>query len=61
MRAPPEGTSSQTVNALLKLREFILSGEIKAGERMSELLLVERLGASRTPVRAALVLSLIHI
>ena len=41
MRASPEGTSSQTVNALLKLREFILSGEIKAGERMSELLLVE--------------------
>src|SRR6185503_18124502 len=55
MRAPPEGTSSQTVNALLKLREFILGGEIKAGERMSELLLVERLGVSRTPVRAALV------
>ena len=55
MRAPPEGPSSQTVNALLKLREFILGGEIKAGERMSELLLVERLGVSRTPIRAALV------
>jgi GntR family transcriptional regulator of vanillate catabolism len=55
MRAPPEGPSSQTVNALLKLRELILGGEIKAGERMSELLLVERLGVSRTPIRAALV------
>ena len=54
MRAPPEGPSSQTVNALLKLRELILGGEIKAGERMSELLLVERLGVSRTPIRAAL-------
>jgi GntR family transcriptional regulator of vanillate catabolism len=43
------------VNALLKLREFILGGEVKAGERMSELLLVERLGVSRTPIRAALV------
>ena len=47
--------SSQAVNALLKLREFILGGEIKAGERMSELALVERLGVSRTPIRAALV------
>ena len=55
MRAPPKGPSSQTVNALLKLRELILGGEIKAGERMSELLLVERLGVSRTPIRAALV------
>jgi len=34
-------SSSQAVNALLKLREFILGGEIKAGERMSELALVE--------------------
>lgn len=55
MRAAPQGPTSQTVNALLKLREFILSGEVKAGERMSELLLVERLGVSRTPIRAALV------
>jgi GntR family transcriptional regulator of vanillate catabolism len=55
MRAASEGPSSQTVNALLKLREFILGGEVKAGERMSELLLVERLGVSRTPIRAALV------
>jgi GntR family transcriptional regulator of vanillate catabolism len=47
--------SSQAVNALLRLREFILGGEIKAGERMSELALVERLGVSRTPIRAALV------
>jgi GntR family transcriptional regulator of vanillate catabolism len=46
--------ASQAVNALLKLREFILNGEIKAGERMSELALVERLGVSRTPIRTAL-------
>ena len=37
MRAPAEGPSSQNVNALLKLRELILSGELKAGERLSEL------------------------
>jgi GntR family transcriptional regulator, vanillate catabolism transcriptional regulator len=55
MRATRGGASSQAVNALLKLREFILGGEIEAGERMSELALVERLGVSRTPIRAALV------
>ena len=47
--------SSQAVSALLKLRELILNGELKAGERMSELALVERLGVSRTPIRTALV------
>ena len=48
-------SSSQTVRALLKLRELILSGELKPGERVSELPLVDRLGVSRTPLRAALV------
>lgn len=48
-------SSSQTLRALLKLRELILSGELKVGERVSELPLVERLGVSRTPLRAALV------
>jgi GntR family transcriptional regulator of vanillate catabolism len=55
MRSDIAGASSQTVHALLELRELILSGEIKAGERMSELVLVERLGVSRTPIRTALV------
>lgn len=45
---------SQTVTALLRLRELILSGELKAGQRLSELSVVERLKVSRTPVRAAL-------
>jgi GntR family transcriptional regulator of vanillate catabolism len=48
-------SSSQTLRALLKLRELILSGELEVGERLSELPLVERLGVSRTPLRAALV------
>lgn len=48
-------SSSQTLRALLSLRELILSGELKPGERVSELPLVERLGLSRTPLRAALV------
>jgi GntR family transcriptional regulator, vanillate catabolism transcriptional regulator len=42
------------MRALLGLREGILSGEFKPGERMSELPLVELLGVSRTPVRLAL-------
>jgi Transcriptional regulators len=48
-----EGTS-QTVRALLSLRELLLSGEFPPGTRMSELPLVERLGVSRTPLRLAL-------
>ena len=49
-----DAPSSQNVIALLKLRELILSGEMKAGERLSELALVERLGVSRTPIRTAM-------
>ncbi len=46
--------STQMTRALLSLREQILSGEFKPGERMSELRLVERIGVSRTPLRLAL-------
>ncbi len=54
--AAPEddGALSQTVRAQLRLRELILGGELTPGARIPELALVERLGASRTPVRAAL-------
>ena len=45
---------SQTLTALLRLRELILSGALPPGERLSEPSVAERLGASRTPVRAAL-------
>ena len=47
--------SSQSVRAVLGLRELLLSGEFAPGERVSELPLVERLGVSRTPLRLALV------
>jgi GntR family transcriptional regulator, vanillate catabolism transcriptional regulator len=40
--------------AVFGLRELILRGEFAAGERMSELRLVQRLGVSRTPLRLAL-------
>jgi GntR family transcriptional regulator, vanillate catabolism transcriptional regulator len=45
---------TQMMRALFALREQILSGEFKPGERMSELRLVERLGVSRSPLRLAL-------
>jgi GntR family transcriptional regulator of vanillate catabolism len=46
---------SQTVRAQLRLRELIVGGELEPGRRIAELALVERLGASRTPIRMALV------
>lgn len=47
-------SGSQAVKVQLRLREMILCGELKAGARLTELALVERLGVSRTPIRAAL-------
>lgn len=46
---------SQTVRTQVRLREMIVGGELKPGTRIAELTLVERLGASRTPIRMALV------
>jgi GntR family transcriptional regulator of vanillate catabolism len=40
---------------LMQLRDLILRGEFEPGRRLAEQQLAERLGASRTPVRAALV------
>ncbi len=51
---PDKDTAPQTVKALLALRERILAGALRPGERISELSAVEQLGVSRTPVRAAL-------
>jgi len=50
-----EAGASQTVKAQLRLRELIVGGELKPGARIAELALVERIGVSRTPIRAALV------
>lgn len=47
--------ASQTLRTLLSLRELILKGALAPGERLSELVIVDRLGVSRTPVRAALI------
>ena len=51
--AAEEG-GTQAVKAQQRLREWILAGELPAGSRIAELGLVERLGMSRTPIRAAL-------
>jgi len=45
---------SQTGRTLLNLRGMLLRGDFRAGERISELPLVARLGVSRTPIRLAL-------
>ncbi len=45
---------SQTINAIITIRQQILNGDLMPGERLLELALVERLGMSRTPIRAAL-------
>lgn len=51
----PDGTqASVQVQALLRLREMILAGELPGGARIAELTVVEKLGFSRTPIRAAL-------
>ncbi len=45
---------SQTTKALIELRELILTGQLRPGEPLLEIAVAERLGVSRTPVRAAL-------
>lgn len=52
LRIKPTKTIRQ--KAYEYLREGILSCEIKAGERLAETVLAERIGVSRTPVREAL-------
>ncbi len=42
------------MRAQLQLREMILAGELPGGARIAELSIVEKLGFSRTPIRAAL-------
>jgi GntR family transcriptional regulator of vanillate catabolism len=44
----------QSQRALMGVRDLIVSGEIGAGSRLSEVTLSERVGISRTPLRAAL-------
>ncbi|HUY03241.1 MAG TPA: GntR family transcriptional regulator [Rhodocyclaceae bacterium] len=52
--APLGREATQTDRAVLGIRDLVLRGEFKAGERLPELALAELLGISRTPIRAAL-------
>jgi GntR family transcriptional regulator of vanillate catabolism len=54
VREAPVEVISQTGRALLNLRQMLLRGDFRPGERISELPLVPRLGVSRTPIRLAL-------
>ncbi|MBO6540298.1 MAG: GntR family transcriptional regulator [Rhizobiaceae bacterium] len=53
-KARAQRSTSQSLKAVLGLRDLVYSGEVAAGERLSEISVGERLGLSRTPVRAAL-------
>ena len=50
----PQAGGSQVVKVQFKLRQMILAGELAGDARIAELLIVEKLGVSRTPIRAAL-------
>ena len=51
--AADDSGGSQGVKAQLRLREMILAGELPGGARIAELAIVDKLGVSRTPIRAA--------
>jgi GntR family transcriptional regulator, vanillate catabolism transcriptional regulator len=48
------GGQTQTLKAVLGLRDLLLDGSFAPGERLSEVALADRLGISRTPLRTAL-------
>jgi GntR family transcriptional regulator of vanillate catabolism len=52
--ASDQTAASQSDRAVILLREMVLQGAFAAGDRLTELGLVPRLGVSRTPVRHAL-------
>ena len=51
---PHDEGGSHVVKVQLKLRELILAGGLEPGARITELAVAEKLGVSRTPIRAAL-------
>jgi GntR family transcriptional regulator of vanillate catabolism len=52
-RVPAE-SESQTLRALAQMRDLLLRGEFKPGERIREIPLAARLNVSRTPLRLVL-------
>lgn len=53
-RVPRVDGESQTLRALVEMRELLIRGEFKPGERIREIPLSTRLGVSRTPLRLVL-------
>lgn len=49
-----DDSHSQTLKAILGLRGLIIDGHLPPGSRVSEAIVVENLGVSRTPARVAL-------
>lgn len=54
MSRQSEKSLSQTLRAALGVRDLLYSGAFRPGDRLSEIALSDRLGLSRTPIRAAL-------
>lgn len=50
----PQAPVSQGLAAVLGLRQLIMDGELRAGDRLSEVRLASKLEVSRTPLRLAL-------
>ncbi|MBO6719975.1 MAG: GntR family transcriptional regulator [Rhizobiaceae bacterium] len=53
-RGKSEKGAPQSLRAVLGIRDLVFAGEVEPGGRLSEITVSERLGLSRTPVRAAL-------
>ena len=54
MTQRPVSLESQTLRALLEMRELVLMGAFRPGERLREVPLAARLNVSRTPLRLVL-------
>ncbi|MBV8853352.1 MAG: GntR family transcriptional regulator [Sinobacteraceae bacterium] len=54
MQSLTRQTNTQQTRALLGIREMILQGKLRAGQRVAEAPVAGQLGMSRTPVRQAL-------
>jgi GntR family transcriptional regulator, vanillate catabolism transcriptional regulator len=55
MQPRDDSAPTQSIKAVLGLRGLIIEGELRPGERVLEQTVVDKLGVSRTPARAALV------
>ena len=52
--SPGSQVTTQLSEAIVRVREMILRGELVPGQRVAEAPVAEQLGMSRTPIRQAL-------